>query len=171
VTFGSAGVGSGSHLGGELFKLAARVDLLHVPYRGSSLVTTALMSGEVMTAFTNPSASMPHIKAGRLKLLAVASPERWPLLAQYPTLAESGVPGSEILIWNGVVVREGTPASIVNRLHGELVRAIQQPDVVNHLATDGSRPMVMSVPDFGAFLAQEVAKWSRVTRAAGLNVE
>ncbi len=101
ITFGSAGMGSGSHLGGELFKLHAHVDLLHVPYRGSSIVTTALLSGEVMSAFTNPMASMPHIKSGRLKLLAVASPERWPLLPDYPTLKESGIPGADTVATPG----------------------------------------------------------------------
>lgn len=168
VTFGSAGMGSGSHLGGELFKQVARVNMTHVPYKGSALVTTALLSGEVMTAFTNPISSLPHVKAGRLRNLGVTSAERWPLLPDYPTLAESGVPGYETLIWNGMVVRAGTPASITERLHRELVGAISAPDVVKHLASDGSRPMVQSPGDFGAFLRNEVAKWDKVARAAGL---
>ena len=168
VTFGSAGMGSGSHLGGELFKQVARVNMTHVPYKGSALVTNALLSGEVMTAFTNPISSLPHVKAGRLRNLGVTSAQRWPLLPEYPTLAESGVPGYETLIWNGIVVRTGTTASINERLHRELVSAINAPDVVKHLASDGSRPMVQSPEEFGAFLRNEVAKWDRVARAAGL---
>ena len=168
VTFGSAGMGSGSHLGGELFKQVARVNMTHVPYKGSALVTNALLSGEVMTAFTNPISSLPHVKAGRLRNLGVTSAQRWPLLPEYPTLAESGVPGYETLIWNGMVVRTGTPASINERLHRELVNASNAPDVVKHLASDGSRPMVQSPEEFGAFLRNEVAKWDRVARAAGL---
>lgn len=168
VTFGSAGMGSGSHLGGELFKQVARVNMTHVPYKGSALVTNALLSGEVMTAFTNPISSLPHVKAGRLRNLGVTSAQRWPLLPEYPTLAESGVPGYETLIWNGIVVRTGTTASINERLHRELVSAINAPDVIKHLASDGSRPMVQSPEEFGAFLRNEVAKWDRVARAAGL---
>ena len=168
VTFGSAGMGSGSHLGGELFKLLARADIVHVPYKGSALVTTALLSGEVMTAFTNPISSLPHVKAGRIRNLGVTSAERWPLFPDLPTLAQSGVPGYELLIWNGIVVRTGTPAAITDRLHRELVNAISAPDVVKHLAGDGSRPMVQSAEEFGAFLRNEVAKWDKVARAAGL---
>ncbi|MBI4204147.1 MAG: tripartite tricarboxylate transporter substrate binding protein [Betaproteobacteria bacterium] len=171
VTFGSAGMGSGSHLGGELFKLLARVDMVHVPYKGSALVTTALLSGEVMTAFTNPISSLPHVKAGRIRNLGVTSAERWPLLPGFPTLAEAGVPGYELLIWNGIVVRTGTPPAIIERLHGELVRAIGAPEIVNHLASDGSRPMVQSPAEFGAFLRNEVAKWDKVARAAGLRTD
>ncbi|HEX6006839.1 MAG TPA: tripartite tricarboxylate transporter substrate binding protein [Burkholderiales bacterium] len=168
VTFGSAGMGSGSHLGGELFKLLAHVNMTHVPYKGSAIVTTALLSGEVMTAFTNPISSLPHVKAGRLKNLGVSSAERWPLLPDYPTIAESGVPGYETYIWNGMVVRTGTPAQIIQRLHKELTNAIQAPDVAKHLAGDGSRPMVQTPEEFGAFLRNEVAKWDKVARAAGL---
>jgi tripartite-type tricarboxylate transporter receptor subunit TctC len=168
VTFGSAGMGSGSHLGGELFKLLAHVNMTHVPYKGSAIVTTALLSGEVMTAFTNPISSLPHVKAGRLKNLGVSSAERWPLLPDYPTIAESGVPGYETYIWNGMVVRTGTPAQIIQRLHRELTNAIQAPDVAKHLAADGSRPMVQTPEDFSAFLRNEVAKWDKVARAAGL---
>jgi tripartite-type tricarboxylate transporter receptor subunit TctC len=168
VTFGSAGMGSGSHLGGELFRLFAHVNMVHVPYKGSALVTTALLAGEVMTAFTNPISSLPHVKAGRLKNLGLTSAERWPLLPDYPTLAESGVPGYETYIWNGMVVRTGTPAPIVERLHKELTAAIQAPDIVKHLAADGSRPMVQTPEEFGAFLRNEVAKWNKVANAAGL---
>jgi len=168
ITFGSAGIGSGSHFGGELFRIEARVDLLHVPYKGSALVTTALLSGEVTCAFTNPISSLPHVKAGRIRNLGIGSTERWPLLPEYPTIAESGVKGFEHLIWNGISVRTGTPPAIVERLHGELVKAAAMPDVVNHMAADGSRPMTQSPADFGAFIRGEIAKWVRVAEAAGL---
>ena len=171
VTFGSAGVGSGSHLTGELFKLLAKVDLLHVPYKGSSLVTTALLSGEVMLAITNPISSLPHVKAGRIKNLGVTSMQRWPLFAEYPTLNESGVPGYELYIWNGIVVRAGTPQAVIERLHRDLLRAVNQPDIVANLAADGSRAMVMTPDAFGVWLRDEIDKWGRVTRAAGIRAE
>jgi len=168
ITFGSAGVGSGSHLGGELFRIHARVDLVHVPYKGSSLVTTALLSGEVTSAFTNPISSLPHVKAGRIRNLGVGSAERWPLLPEYPTLAEGGVPGYELLIWNGISVRAGTAPAIAERLHAELVKAVNVPEVVRHLAADGSRPMTQSPAEFTAFIRREIGNWIKVAEAAGL---
>lgn len=171
ITFGSAGIGSGSHLGGELFQLLAGVNLVHVPYKGSALVTTALLSGEVMMAVTNPISSLPHVKAGRLRLLGIAHSTRWPLLPGYPTLAESGVRGAETVIWNGMAVREGTPAAIIEHLHTELVKAVNQPDVLNNLAADGSRPMTQSPAEFGSFLRGEIAKWQHVANAAGIRAK
>lgn len=125
ISFGSAGIGSGPHMGGELFKHLAAADIIHVPYKGSALVATALLSGEVATAFTNPVASMPHVKAGRLVMLAVTTRERWPLLPELPTIAEAGVPGYELLIWNGMVAPAGTPSAVITRLHRELLQAPQ----------------------------------------------
>jgi tripartite-type tricarboxylate transporter receptor subunit TctC len=168
ITFGSAGIGSGSHFGGELFRIHARVDVVHVPYKGSALVTTALLSGEVTCAFTNPISSAPHVKAGRLRNLGVGSVERWPLFPEYPTIAESGVKGYEQLIWNGISVRTGTPPEIVERLHGELVKAAALPEVVKHMAADGSRPMTQSPADFGVFVREEIARWVRVAEAGGV---
>jgi tripartite-type tricarboxylate transporter receptor subunit TctC len=168
ITFGSAGIGSGSHLGGELFRIHAGVDLLHVPYKGSALVTIALLSGEVICAFTNPISSLPHVRAGRIRNLGMGSAERWPLLPEYPTIAESGVKGFEHVIWNGMSVRTGTPPAIVERLHAELVKAAALPEVVKHMAADGSRPMTQSPADFGVFIRGEIAKWVRVAEAAGL---
>ncbi len=168
ITFDSAGVGSGSHLSGELFNLIAQVKLLHVPYKGSSQVTTALLSGEVMIALTNPLSSLPHVKAGRIKNLGVTSLRRWPLFPEYPTLNETGMPGYEIYIWNGIVVRVGTPQRIVERPHHELVKAAAHPDIVANLAADGSRAMVMTPQEFGVYLRDEIAKWSRVIQSAGI---
>jgi tripartite-type tricarboxylate transporter receptor subunit TctC len=168
ITFGSAGIGSGSHFGGELFRIHARADIVHVPYKGSALVTNALLSGEVTCAFTNPISSAPHVKAGRLRNLGVGSAERWPLFPEYPTIAESGVKGYEQLIWNGISVRTGTSPEIVERLHGELVKAAALPEVVKHMAADGSRPMTQSPADFGVFVREEIARWVRVAEAGGV---
>jgi tripartite-type tricarboxylate transporter receptor subunit TctC len=168
ITFGSAGIGSGSHFGGEVFRLATRTDLLHVPYKGSALVTTALLSGEVMMGVSNPISSLPHVKAGRLRLLGVAHATRWPLLPGYPTLAESGVQGAETLIWHGMAVREGTPAALIERLHSEIAKAMTHSDVVKHLAADGSQPMTQSPAEFGTFMRGEIARWQQVADAAGI---
>ena len=166
ITYGSAGIGSGSHFGGELLKLASGVNLLHVPYKGSALVTTALLSGEVMLGFSNPISALPHVKSRRLRILAVTSAERWPLLPQFPSAAQSGVPGYEQLIWNGMAVPGATPQPIVERLHRELAKVMSMQDIIDRLAADGSRPRIEQPSEFGAFLKDEVAKWQRVVKAS-----
>ena len=168
ITFGSAGLGSGSHVGGELFNMLAGVKLLHVPYKGSALATTAVLSGEVAVAFTNPTASMPHIKSGRLKMIAVTTAQRWPLLPEIPTIAESGVPGYEILIWSGLAAPAATPQAVLMRLHRELARILNAPELAELLAADGARPLIESPQAFAAFLKNEIAKWMKVARQAGI---
>ena len=168
ITFGSAGLGTASHLGGELFNMLAHVKLVHVPYKGSALATMSVLSGETSVAFTNPFSGLPHIKAGRLRMVAVGTAERWPLLPEVPTIAESGVPGYEILIWNGLVTHAATPPAIVSRLNRELARVLAQPALSELLATDGSRVMAETPAQFGAFLKNEIAKWMRVVREAGI---
>ena len=119
-------------------------------------------------AVTNPVSSRPHVKAGRLRILGVAYPTRWPLLPEYPTLAESGVRGAETVIWHGMAVRAGTPAAILDRIHAELVKAVTQPDVVGKLATDGSQPLIMDPAEFTKFIRAELARWNEVAKAAGI---
>ena len=171
VTFGSAGMGSGSHLGGELFKQVARVNMTHVPYKGSALVTNALLSGEVMTAFTNPISSLPHVKAGRLRNLGVTSAQRWPLLPEYPTLAESGVPGYETLIWNGMFAPAKTPRAIIDKIHAEVVKALNAPDVREKLVAMGSDPVGSTPEEFSAFIQQEHTRWGKVIRENNIRAE
>jgi tripartite-type tricarboxylate transporter receptor subunit TctC len=168
VTYGSAGIGSGSHFAGELFKLASGANLLHVPYKGSALVTTALLSGEIMVSFGNPISALPHIKAGRLRVLGVTSAQRWPLLPQFPSVAESGVPGYEQLIWNGMAVPAGTPQPVIERLHRELAHIMTLKDVTDRMASDGSLPRIEKPEEFRAFLANEIERWRRVVRAGDI---
>jgi tripartite-type tricarboxylate transporter receptor subunit TctC len=168
VTYSSAGIGSGSHLGGALFAMLAGVNLVHVPYKGSALASAAVLSGETAVAFTNPTSSLPQVKAGRLRMIAVTAAERWPLLPDLPTMAESGVPGYELLIWNGLEVRAGTPQAIIMRLHRDVTQLLREPDVIGHFANDGSRPQAESPQAFGAFLENEIAKWKKVVPRAGI---
>jgi tripartite-type tricarboxylate transporter receptor subunit TctC len=168
ITYGSAGVGSGSHFAGELFKLASGADLLHVPYKGSSLVTTALLSGEIMLSFSNPVSALPHVKAGRLRILGVTSAQRWPLLPQFPSVAEAGVRGYELLIWNGMAAPAGTPQPILARLHRELASVMGQQEVIERLSADGSRPRIERPEEFAAFLKDEIARWHKVVKASDI---
>jgi tripartite-type tricarboxylate transporter receptor subunit TctC len=168
ITFGSSGLGGGSHLGGELFNLLANVKLTHVPYKGSAMATTSVLSGETQVAFNNPTSSLPHIKAGRLRLIAVTTPKRWPLLPQTLTIAESGVPGYEHVIWNGLSVRAGTPQPILDRLHSELMEVLKTPTVAELLAKDGALPLPETPQSFARFLADEYRKWGPVVKKAGI---
>ena len=168
ITFGSSGLGGGSHLGGELFNLMAKVKLMHVPYKGSAMATMSVLTGETSVAFNNPTSSLPHIKAGRLRLVAVTTGQRWPLLPQTPTIAESGVPGYEHLIWNGLSVRSGTPQPILDRLHTEVTATLKSPAIAKLLARDGALPHPETPQSFARFLADEHKKWVPVVRQAGI---
>jgi tripartite-type tricarboxylate transporter receptor subunit TctC len=169
ITFGSAGLGSGSHLGGELFNMLAGVRLLHVPYKGSALATASVLGGETSVAFTNPISSLPHIKVGRLRMIAVTTAQRWPLLPDLPTIAESGVPGYEIMIWNGLVAPVATPPPVIARLHRELTRILALPDLNDLLAADGARTYIESPQAFAAFIKYEIEKWIKVIAQARLS--
>jgi len=166
IAFGSAGLGSGSHLGGELFNMLAGVQLLHIPYKGSALSTASVLGGETSVAFTNPIASLPHIKTGRLKMIAVTTAQRWPLLPDLPTIAESGVPGYEIVIWNGLVAPAATPQPVVARLHRELTRILAMPELNDQLGAEGARTHIESPQAFAAFIKYEVEKWIKVVAQA-----
>ena len=169
ITFGSAGVGAGSHLGGELFNMLANVKLVHVPYKGSAISTAAVMSGEVAVAFTNPVASMPHIKSGRLRMIAVTTAQRWPLFPDLPTIAESGVPGYELLLWNGVSAPAATPMTVLTTLHRELTLIMSAASTAEVLAAEGSRPYIEPRHVFAAFLEREIIKWKQVVQRARIN--
>jgi tripartite-type tricarboxylate transporter receptor subunit TctC len=169
IAFGSSGPGGGSHLGGELFNLLAKVKLLHVPYKGSALATISVLSGETQVAFNNPTSSLPHIKAGRLRLVAVTTGQRWPLLPETPTINESGVRGYEHLIWNGLAVKAGTPTPIVERLHRELTDVLQSRQIADLLAHDSALPAPETPAAFARFLSDEQKKWAPVVKQAGLS--
>lgn len=170
LTFGSAGVGSASHLAGELFKMLAGLDMLHIPYKGSSQVSTSLISGEISLALVNPVSTLPHVKAGRLRVLAVTTAERSPLVPEVPTIAESGVPGYENAIWTGMLAPAATPKPIITRLHEELVKTLHAPEVVERLASDGARPHPEDPARFATYLRSEIEKMAKVIRRAGIRV-
>ena len=146
----------------EIRRVATEGVLVVLPDRVS------VLSGETVVAFNNPTSSLPFIKAGRLRLIAVTTAKRWPLLPQTPTIAESGVPGYEHIIWNGLSVRAGTPPAIVNRLHKELMEELKTPQVAELLARDGALPHPETPQSFARFLADEHRKWVPVVKSAGI---
>ncbi len=169
IAFGSSGPGGGSHLGGELFNLLAKVKLLHVPYKGSAMATMSVLSGETQVAFNNPTSSMPHIKAGRLRLVAVTTAKRWPLLPGTPTINESGVRGYEHLIWNGLAVRSGTPKAVFDHLYSGLMEELKSQQLADLLARDSSLPSPETPEAFLRFLENEQKKWRPVVKQSGIS--
>jgi tripartite-type tricarboxylate transporter receptor subunit TctC len=169
LTFGSAGVASNSHLSGELFKVLAGVDMVHVPYKGSALATTALLSGETSVGFSNAIATLPHVRSGRLRLLAVTPSKRSRLLPDVPTIAEAGVPGFENIIWSGIVVNSATPKEAQAALHEAISRTIDLPEVKDRLAREGSEPFTGDTSQqYATFIRTEIDKWRKVVQKVGI---
>jgi tripartite-type tricarboxylate transporter receptor subunit TctC len=163
----SAGIGSAPHLYGELFKSMARVDLLHVPYRGGAAALTDLIAGHVDLMFDTIPTSIEHIRSGRLRILGVTIASRWPALPEVPSVGEF-VPGYAAEGWMGLGAPKGTSAGIVERLNREMNRGLADDGVRASFAKLAAAPLTMSPAEFGAHVAAETEKWGRVIRAAGI---
>jgi len=170
IDFASSGNGSAQHLVGALFNTMAGVELNHVPYKGSGPAMQDLLSGQVKVSFAGIPNVMPHVKAGRLRALAVTTPQRSPDLPDIPTVAEAGVPGYEATLWLCVVAPAGTPGEIVQRLYAELARILQEPEVLQGFRAAGVDPGVLDPQALDAFLRSEHEKWGRVVRETGATV-
>jgi tripartite-type tricarboxylate transporter receptor subunit TctC len=171
VQYASGGVGSFMHLGGELFKLAAGVDLLHVPFRGGGPAMIDVVGGHTKAIFATMPTALPQVKAGKVKALGIGSPARQSVLPDVPTANEAGLPGYEVANWVGIVAPAGTPAAIVEKLNAEIAAAMESPEVKKQLLTEGAETMRMSSAAFGAFMEKELAKWERVVKEAGIKPE
>lgn len=169
--YSSAGVGSPNHLAAELFKRRADVDILHVPYKGGGPASVAVLSGEVKMLFGSFASSLPHVKGGRLKALAVTGPERSREAPDVPTLHELGFPGFDVRAWYGVLAPAGTPHSIVTRLNGDLRKLLSIPDVLEGLKREGLEPVGSTPQEFVAYIKAEKALWAKVIKDAGIKPE
>jgi len=170
VNMASGGSGAPSHIAGELFKMMTGIDMLHVPYRGAAPLLTDLISGQVQVYFCPITASIEHIKAGRLRALAVTTATRSEVLPDIPTVAEF-VPGYEASTWYGVGAPKATPAEVVDKLNREFNAGLADPKIKAQLADLGGVPMPMTPPDFGKFIVDETEKWAKVVKFAGLKPE
>jgi tripartite-type tricarboxylate transporter receptor subunit TctC len=170
ISMGSFGIGSASHLAGELFKMVAGVNLLHVPYRGAAPLVTDLVGGQVQVAFDVMVTSLPHIRSGGLRALAVAGSQRFAMLPDVPTIAET-LPGYEARTWTGVSAPAGTPARIIERLNREINAGLATADIRTRLSDVSAIPMIFSAAEFGAFVAAEAEKWAKVVKFAGIKPE
>jgi tripartite-type tricarboxylate transporter receptor subunit TctC len=171
LAYASAGVGSVPHLAGELFKLIARVDVIHVPYKGSSPAITDLLGGQVSMFFDNMASAVPYVKAGRLRALAITTPRRSAALPEVPTMIEAGVPAYEAYSWNGVVVPAAAPKPVVERLAKEIAAVLALPEIGEKMKALGAEVVGNSPAAFAAFMEKESVKWGRVVREANIKPE
>jgi tripartite-type tricarboxylate transporter receptor subunit TctC len=169
LVYASSGVGTVVHLGMELFKSMAAVDITHVPYKGSGLSMIDLMAGRVQVSITNPLTAGPLVRSGKLKALAITSPQRVHALPDLPTVAESGVPGYDLRSWYGFLAPKGTPAAIINVVNRESIAVVNEPEMKNRLAAEGADAAQPNTPEqFRDFIAAETARWGEIIRSLGL---
>jgi tripartite-type tricarboxylate transporter receptor subunit TctC len=171
IQWGSGGVGSFQHLGGELFALEAGVNMLHVLFKGASQAMIDVIGGHTQVAFSALIAAAPHIRSGKLKALGTGGKRRNPILPEIPTIDEAGVPGYEAVNWWGIVAPEGTPTRIVEKLHKEISTVQDLAEVQERFAAEGSEIVRMSSAEFGDFMAKEMSRWQRVVKERGIKVE
>ena len=171
LNFASAGSGGTMHLAGELLKSAAKIDMVHVPYKGGGPALTDVLSGQIELTFVGAPASMPHIRSGRLKVLAVTSARRSAALPDVPTVAELGYPGYEVAAWYGVIAPARVPAPVVSFLSGELAKVVALPDVREKLLALGIEPVGSTPEKFTEHLRSEIARWTPIIQKAGLKIE
>lgn len=168
LTYASSGIGGTSHLAGELFKAMAKVDVLHVPYKGTSIFATELIAGQVDMAFAGPTTTLPHLESGRMRGIAITSTARSPLVPAIPTLNESGVPGYEFTQWYALLAPAKTPADILSTLHGTLLKSMDDAEVKKRVSVEGGTLTPTTPEQFTAFLKLELDKNSKMIKAVGL---
>ena len=171
LNFGSGGAGTLAYLGGEMFKMQAGVNVVHVPYKGTVLALNDVMAGQVQMLFSDMPIALPHAKSGKLRAIAVTGAKRTPLLPDMRTVAESGVPGYALDNWWGILAPRNVPKPIAARLHAEIVRIHALPEVKERYATLGVEALSSTPEEFAAYIKSEAAKFSRVIRESGAKVE
>ena len=171
LNFASAGNGGPTHLTGELLKTSAHIDIVHVPYKGNAAALLDLVAGRVQMMFSNLLTSMPHVRAGKLRAIAISSPKRTPQAPDLPTIAESGLPGFSSVPWYGVLGPAGLPRTIVDRLNTEIAQALAQPDMRERFVSHGIDLQASTPAEFAALIKSEVVKWRKVVREAGAKVD
>ncbi len=171
INFASSGNGSSPHLCGENFKYLAKIDLVHVPYKGVGLAMPDLIAGQVQLLFSDMAPFVPYVKTGKLRALGVSTAQRSKLYPELPTIAEAGVPGYELAGWYGVVVPAATPRAIVDRLHAEFSKTMRTPDMVERYATLGVEAVDSAPEQFGSYMRSELVKWGDIIKRSGTKLE
>ena len=171
MNFASAGIGSGTHINGEKFKLAAGIDVVHIPYKGSPEALTDTMTGRVTYYFAPITGALPNVREGKLIALGVSTAKRSSVLPDVPTIAESGLPGFDYNLWVGMYAPAGTPTEIVDKINADVARVLQMPDMRERLAALGAEPMVMTPAEFRKFMREEMDDLAKVVKAAGIKAQ
>ncbi|MHA7684716.1 Bug family tripartite tricarboxylate transporter substrate binding protein [Cupriavidus sp. PET2-C1] len=171
LSYGSSGSGSSMHLSGELFNSMTGLHIQHIPYKGSAPAVNDLLGNQIGLMFDNMPSSYPHVKAGKLRAIAVTSAKRSPALPNVPTVAESGVPGYEATSWFALYATGGTPQPIVDRLNTEVAKILAMPEVKKQMADQGAEPHPEKPAELAAFMKTETAKWAKVVKASGATVD
>jgi tripartite-type tricarboxylate transporter receptor subunit TctC len=171
LNYASAGTGGSVHLAAELFKSLAKVDMVHVPYKGSGPALIDLLSGQTQLMFSTMPPALPHVKSGRLRALGMTGAKRSPLVPNLPTIAESGLPGYEITQWWGLLGPAGLPGAIMTRLNTDVNAILREPDVRERFAAEGADTAPNTPEWFAAYMKSEVAKWAKVVRASGATAD
>jgi tripartite-type tricarboxylate transporter receptor subunit TctC len=171
LNFGSAGAGSSGHLAAELFKMVTGVNMVHIPYKGTGPATSDLLGGQIPLMFNNLPPSLPLVKAGRLRALAVTGEKRSPAAPQLPTMAEAGYPGVVMTLWNAMLAPAGTPPEILARLHSEIIKASRSQDVRDRLSAEGTEALTTTPAELAQTMKSETARWANVIKAANIALE
>jgi tripartite-type tricarboxylate transporter receptor subunit TctC len=171
VAFASSGNGSAQHLAGELFRQKAGVEMTHIPYKGGGPALNDVIGGQVPVFFANMASGLPHVKAGKLRALAVTGAKRSSALPDAPTIAEAGLPGYEVYEWNAIFAPAGTPAPVVARLHEAITKALQSPEVRERIASLGGEIAALDPAETARFVREQTTLWSAVVRAGGIKPE
>jgi tripartite-type tricarboxylate transporter receptor subunit TctC len=171
INYASAGTGSSSHIAAELFRMVAKINIIHVPYKGNGPAMSDLLGGQVPMMFNNLAPSVAQVKAGKLRALAVTSVQRSPAAPDVPTMAEAGYPQVVFMLWVGLLAPAGTPADIVAKLNAETVKAAQSREVRERLAGEGAEPYTTSPAKMADIMRDETAKWLTVIKAANISLE
>jgi len=171
MTYASSGNGTSIHMSGEMFKHLAKVDILHIPYKGSAPAVTDLLGGQVMMMFDNIPSALPHIKAGKLRALAVTGAKRDPLLPELPTMAEAGVAAYESGVWFGLAAPAGTPRDVIARLNEAAVKGSQSPDFIKRMTEQGYTIIASSPEQMAQMNTAETARWGPIVKASGAKVD
>ena len=171
LNYASSGPGTPYHMAGELFKAMAGLDIVHVPYKGSSGARTDVLGGQVQMMFDAITTMAPNVRAGKLIALGTTGKTRSPVLPEVPTMSEAGVPGYEAVIWLGVMAPTGTPKPVLELLNTEIRKIVNNPEVKEAWAKQGATPLNMSTEEFGKYLHEDIAKWAKVVKISGAKVD
>lgn len=171
LTYASAGIGSSNHLSGELFRVMAGVEIVHVPYKGGGAAVTDLLAGHVSMYFGTTPSTVPHVRTGKLRALAVTSLKRSRAAPDIPTMAEAALPGFENAAWHGLLAPAATPPAIIDKLHTEVTRVLRLPEIVERMSAQGVDVIAGTPAELAAFIRQDIAKYGKLVKSAGIKVE